>query len=199
MVSKLASKSVARTTAARDPDHGGGVEDVAAPPSFREAVTTLFASQFPRVYRVLQRLTGEPDLAADLAQEAFVRLYQRGALPDAPASWLITVALNQLRNSAASRSRRLRLLTTERAAALHADPPPSPERAMASAETGTRVRAALEQLPERDRRMLLLCAEGYRYQDIATALGIHEASVGTLLARAKRAFRVAYGEDTDAP
>ena len=68
-------------------------------------------------------------------------------------------------------------------------------------EARDRVRAALARLPERECRMLLLCAEGYRYRDIAAALNINEASVGTLLARAKRAFRDAYGaygDDADA-
>jgi DNA-directed RNA polymerase specialized sigma24 family protein len=36
-------------------------------------------------------------------------------------------------------------------------------------------------------------AEGYSYRDIAAALDLRETSVGTLLARAKRAFRENYG------
>ena len=47
--------------------------------------------------------------------------------------------------------------------------------------------------------MLLLRAEGYGYRDIAAALGLHEASVGTLLARAKGAFREAYDAHEDEP
>jgi DNA-directed RNA polymerase specialized sigma24 family protein len=34
---------------------------------------------------------------------------------------------------------------------------------------------------------------------MAAVLGLHEASVGTLLARAKRAFRQAYEGNADAP
>ena len=41
-------------------------------------------------------------------------------------------------------------------------------------------------------RVLLLQAEGSRYRDIAAALGLNEASVGVLLARARIAFRRAY-------
>jgi RNA polymerase sigma factor (sigma-70 family) len=54
------------------------------------------------------------------------------------------------------------------------------------------VRAALRELSPRDQEMLLLRAEGYSYREIASALGLNEPSVGTLLARAKRAFRQAY-------
>lgn len=45
--------------------------------------------------------------------------------------------------------------------------------------------------------MLLLRAEGYSYRDIASALELNEASVGTLLARAVRAFRAAWEEWSD--
>jgi RNA polymerase sigma-70 factor, ECF subfamily len=173
----------------RTPDSGA---------AFRDAISELFTAHFPRIYRFLHRLSGEPDVAADIAQEAFVRLHERGSLPDEPASWLVTVALNRFRNVASSRSRRIRLLTADRAAHVLGDPPASPAEWIGQAESRARVRAALEQLPERDRQMLLLCAEGYRYREIATALGINEASVGTLLSRAKRAFRAAYGDDTNA-
>jgi RNA polymerase sigma-70 factor (ECF subfamily) len=165
---------------------------------FRAAVEELFANHFPRVFRIVNRLSGEPDLAADIAQEAFVRLYERGSLPDRPVAWVITVALNRFRNRVTKRSRRLRLLTAERAAQVLSDPPPSPAQAVAGDEARDRVRSALARLSERDGRMLLLCAEGYRYRDIAAVLNINEASVGTLLARAKRAFRDAYGDDANA-
>ena len=86
-----------------------------------------------------------------------------------------------------------------RAPELVGDPSPSPAHATLAAEAGVRVRAALAQLPDRDRELLLLLAEGYRYREIAEATGLAEASIGTLLARAKRAFRAAYPEDPDAP
>lgn len=166
---------------------------------FRREVEVLFGAHFARVYRVLHRLSGDPDLAADLAQDAFVKLYERGSRPDAPEAWLITVALNRFRNVVAKRARRARLLTVERATRALADPAPSPAGAVIAAESGERVRAALDRLPVRERQMLLLAAEGYRYRDIAAALGLGESSIGTLLARAKRAFRDAYGGTGDAP
>lgn len=166
--------------------------------SFHDAVAELFDAHFHRLYRVLQRLSGEPDLAADLAQDAFVKLYERGVLPAAPEAWLIAVALNRFRNVASTRARRGRLLTIERAAHVLADPSPSPMQTAVASESGQRVRAALGRLPERERQMLLLSAEGYRYRDIAVALGMNESSIGTLLARAKRAFRAVYGDDRDA-
>lgn len=168
-------------------------------PSFHDRFVEEFNTHFHRVYRCLDRLSGDPELAADLAQEAFVKLYRRGSLPDAPGAWLISVAMNLFRNETSLRSRRRRLLTLARGQGVHSDPPPSPERAAGAQEARDRVRFALDRLPERDRRLLLLRAEGYRYREIAAVLDVNPASVGTLLARARVAFREAYAEGCDAP
>jgi RNA polymerase sigma-70 factor (ECF subfamily) len=165
--------------------------------AFHAEFTALFNADFPRIFRYLDRLSGEPDLAADLAQEAFVRLYRRGVLPEQPQAWLITVAMNLFRNVKSSRSRRRELLTLARGEECLADPPPSPAAVEEAAEIRRRVRAALDQLPERERHLLLLRAEGYSYRDLAGALGLNEASVGVMLARAKVAFRVTYGDHPD--
>ena len=155
----------------------------------------LFHEHFQPLHRYLARLSGEPELAADLAQEAFLRLYRRGSPPDAPAAWLVTVATNLFRNDRSKRARHLRLLTPERGEQIVSDPPPSPLRMVDADQSRRRVRMAIDRLPERDRCMLLLRAEGYSYRDIAAAMELNEASVGTLLARAKQAFLGAYGDD----
>jgi RNA polymerase sigma factor (sigma-70 family) len=164
---------------------------------FNEAFAQLFRTEFPRLFRYLDRLSGDPDLAADLAQEAFVRLHRRGAMPEHPDLWLITVALNLFRNVRSTGARRRRLLTVARAESTLADPAPEPGETSDAAESYQRVRSTMDRLPEREREMLLLRAEGYSYRHIAAALGLKEASVGTLLARAKRAFREVY-EASDA-
>jgi RNA polymerase sigma factor (sigma-70 family) len=167
--------------------------------SFQDQVARLFRDHFHRIFRYLQRFSGDPDLAADLTQEAFVRLQQRGSLPEAPEAWLISVAMNLLRNEANTLKRRRQLLTEARSESIRPEPPPSPERGAMARETRLRVRSALDRLPERDRHLLLLQAEGYSYRDIAAVLDLNEASVGVLLARARRAFRTTYGNPTDAP
>ena len=160
--------------------------------SFDEQFATLFDSHHHRLFRVLDRLSGDADLAADLAQDAFVRLYKRGALPESPGAWLVSVAMNLFRNVRSTRSRRLRLLTPTRAEGMHADRAPSPDDAVEAGDVRQRVRWAMQQLSERDRRMLVLRADGYRYREIAVALDMNEASIGTLLARAQREFREHY-------
>lgn len=177
--------------ASRSGQDAGVPESSAAEAAFDAAFTALFEAHFRRLFRYLDRLSGEPDLAADLAQEAYVRLYRRGAMPDVPQAWLVTVALNLFRNARASRSRRRSLVGLVRGELAQADPAPAPDAGLLAAEERHAVRAALEQLPERDRRLLLLRSEGYSYREIAAALRLHEASVGVFLARARHAFRAA--------
>jgi len=174
------------------PATGAGARPVVAVvPSFRDQVAGLFDLHFQRLYRVMNRLSGEPELAADLVQEAFIRLHQRNTLPDQPEAWLISVAMNLFRNEYATRNRRRRLLTVVQSTSPDDVPADDTERRR-------RVQAVLEGLPERDRKLLILSTEGWRYRDLAAALGLHEASVGVFLARARRAFRAAYGESADA-
>jgi RNA polymerase sigma-70 factor (ECF subfamily) len=161
--------------------------------SFHDRFVVLFETLFPRIYRVLNRITGDPDLAADLAQETFIRLYRRGFLPDSPEAWLISVAMNLFRNVQTTAQRRRRILSLAfRAPRVQASAPED------AGESRRRVRRALDQLSERDRQILLLQADGFSYREIAAGLGLHEASIGVFLARARRAFRKLYGDADDA-
>lgn len=166
---------------------------------WRDRFVELFDAHFHRLFRYLDRLSDDADLAADLAQDAFIRLYRRGSEPDAPEAWLISVAMNLFRNARATAARRRRLLTIVRAGHAHSDAAPSPLACTAASETRQRVRVALDALPERDRHLLLLDAEGYSHRAVALALNLNEASVGTLLARSKQRFRQACAESHHAP
>lgn len=163
-------------------------------PTFRELFTDVFETHFARIFRYLNRMTGDPDLAADLAQETFVRLYRRGSFPDSTEAWLISVATNLLRNARSTAARRRTLLAGAPPGIAHGAPPRSPETGPESECTRRQVRAALDRLPEREQSLLLLRAEGYSYAGLARALGLHEASVGTLLARARRTFEDRFRE-----
>ena len=159
---------------------------------FHDHFVALFQIHFPRLYRYLDRLSGQPELAANVAQAAFIKLSRRGALPDAPEAWLIGVAMNLFRNAKSAPSRRV--LAPARIEGGPSDPALSIEQAAGAAESRRRVRSAIDRLPERERRLLLLRPEGYSYRDMAAALDLNEASIGTLLARARAAFRECYEE-----
>lgn len=164
---------------------------------FEETFRAEFERLFASLFRYLDRLSGDPAVAADLAQEALLRLYQRGSMPDNVRAWLAAIAHNLLRNQQRRGARRRWLLAARPTFAL-ADPAPSPDAAAEAAEGRERVRAALDSLALRDRQMLLLRYEGYSYREIAVALDLAESSVGTLLARARESFRRALKDDRHA-
>ena len=165
--------------------------------TFHEQFAGLFEAHYRRLFRYLNRLTGDGDWAADLAQEAFIRLYNRGSAPDTPGPWLVSVAMNLLRNEFSTRRRRSHLLTVTRGVEVHSESTAPPDEQALRLETSVRVRKAIESMAERERHLLLLSAEGYSYREIAVALELHEASVGVLLARARQAFRQCYEEPGD--
>ena len=168
------------------------------PRPFPELVREVHDAHYASIFRYLDRLSGDPDLAADIAQEAFVRLCRRGALPDKPDRWLVTVALNLFRNERSTVGRRARL-AARHASDLRPASSPSPAERFDALRLQARVREALDRLSLRERELLLLRAEGYSYRDLAAVLELNETSVGTLLARAKRAFEGAYEEVDHAP
>ncbi|NJO82810.1 MAG: sigma-70 family RNA polymerase sigma factor [Blastochloris sp.] len=72
------------------------------------------------------------------------------------------------------------------------EPPLDPATSLERAEERAQVRAVLARLPERQSKLLVLRYAGFSYTEIATTLGIAAGSVGTLLARAERAFIAQY-------
>lgn len=161
---------------------------------FDRAFEKIFEQQFASLFRYMDRLSGDPDLAADIAQEAFVRLYQRGAFPDDLRGWLAAVAGNLLRDQRQGARRRLELLASQPPELTMGSTAPSAELEVLRDEQRHAVRAVLSRLPVRDQQMLLLRHEGYSYREIGTALEIAETSVGTLLMRATAAFAAAFEE-----
>ena len=122
-------------------------------------------------------------------QQGFVRLLGREMPEDEARLWLFTVATNLFRDGARTRKRRERLLSVRpwTPTAL-----PRPDEAAERAATVKAVRGALDTLAERDRQMLLMREEGFRYDEIAKVVGVAPGSVGTLLARAARRFVAAW-------
>lgn len=152
---------------------------------FQAAYEELYAP----LVRYLNRFTGDAETAEDLTQEAFVRLLRQD-LPDGEIkAWIFTVATNLAVDHKRKWDRRRTLLAVHR-------PMPQkrrdPDEEVASAEEIALVRAALETLRPRDRQMLLMREEGFRYAEIAEAVGVLPRSVGTLVSRALKRFKMAY-------
>jgi RNA polymerase sigma-70 factor, ECF subfamily len=158
----------------------------------------VFEDLYPSLFRYLHRLTGDGDVAEDIAQEAFVRLLRQELPEKEIRPWLFTVAMNLVRDRARKTERRQRLLTTAPDLVTRA---PLPDEDMERAERITAVRTVLDRIPERDRQLLLMREEGFKYDEIARVIGVAPASVGTLIARALRKFVAEFDtrESTDDP
>jgi RNA polymerase sigma-70 factor (ECF subfamily) len=149
----------------------------------------LFQRLYPSLYRYLHRLTGDPDVAEDIAQEAFVRLLRQPLPEPEIRPWLFTVAMNLVRDRARKNERRQRLLS---GAPTMVSVEQRPDDRLEQIEVIDAVTEALDVLSNRDRQLLLMRAEGFKYEEIASVVGVAPASVGTLIARALKRFTVAY-------
>ena len=147
----------------------------------------VFDEHYADLVRYCRRLTGESDVAEDIAQESVCRLFghEVRAGPADVRAWLFTTATNLARDRYRTTTNRRRLLE------LHPVRPTeleSPERALEREERRTAARAALETMAQRDREILLMRYSGFSYREIADAVGVAASSVGTLLSRAERRF-----------
>lgn len=161
--------------------------------AFTEEFRRIFAEEFESLYRYLCRLTGDPAMAADTAQEAFVRLYQRGERPREARAWLAAVSNNLVRDEHRRTTRRRNLREAHPTMFVYAEPDPPADEELVVRERREKVKQALDRIPERYREALLLRQEGYSYREIASALDYRASGVGKLIVRATQAFRVAYG------
>jgi len=136
------------------------------------------------VHDYLARLTGDPALADEFAQETFLRfLRHRSSIHGVNGTlgaWLFRVATNLARDGA--RKRRPGPLPAEETPAREgADGPAAAE----AREVGERVRAEVDRLPRDLREAFLLRAHHeLPYQKVALALGVCERT-------AKERFRLA--------
>lgn len=137
----------------------------------------------------LRRTTSE--LAEDALAETFaVAWRRRDAIPTEPLPWLYGVARKVLANQ--RRSARRQAAVAHRL--VETTPAPSAEE---TPEPSRRVLAALSQLGETDRELLLLVAwEGLKPAEAARALGITPARCRVRLHRARRRLeRLVAGAD----
>ncbi|HZD61120.1 MAG TPA: RNA polymerase sigma factor SigX [Anaerolineae bacterium] len=148
----------------------------------------LFDAHYPMVLRHLMLIVGERAIAEDVAQETFIKLYERPPKEFTSLSgWLIKVsthlAYNYLRMEK-NRKRREAAGGTVREA-FEAD-------FLEPNEEVAEVRTALNSLDERDRICLILKFSGFSYAEIAGVVGIKKSSVGQVLARALAKFKRVY-------
>ena len=169
----------------------GQVESRASASSFE----ALFMEHWAPIYRILQRMVGDPSEAEDLALETFFRLHQRYPPPEAEfniGGWLYRVATNLGLHSIRSWKRREHYEATAGKFALEESPESNPAEILARKEEQRFVRRALAQMNEQRSKLLILRYSGMSYKEIAEALELAPTSIGPLLLRAEREFEKRY-------
>lgn len=170
------------------------VVEPAARPDARgrdEAFARYVVPELDVLLRVARSLTGRTTDAEDLVQDALLRAYRGIDAFDGqhPRAWLLTI----LRNTHLNRNRRRRPVllndqdsTFERLAATAATPgSEGPEGVIVGAQFDAVISEALNNLPERYRRVVALVdIEGLHYSEAAEALAI---PIGTVMSRLHRA------------
>jgi RNA polymerase sigma-70 factor, ECF subfamily len=162
-------------------------------PIDRHTVDQLVVEHLPAALRFAQRLTGDSDAAAEIVQEALCRVLKRWKTFRGEASfrtWLMQIVLNVERD----RRRRCNKF----------GPPPDdiaantagPNEQAVAVELGESIRAAIDNLPERQREVALLSfGEGLSVSDVAYILQTTEANVHTCIHLARRRIAQSIGYD----
>jgi RNA polymerase sigma-70 factor (ECF subfamily) len=164
----------------------------------REAYRVLVDRYRDRLIGVLMRMTCDRNVAEELAQETFVRAYERLADFRGDAlfgTWLVQIGIHLLRDRARWRRRHIdgKIVSLDelRARADFGGDPAAPARAtdsldrMCREEWRQQLDGALRELPPEYREVLVLKhLEEWSYEQIASVTG---ATPGTLKVRAHRA------------
>ena len=156
----------------------------------REAFTQLIVQYQVPLYNMALRMVGGPDDAADIAQESFLRAWEKiRTLRDAPfKSWLFQIAAN-LCYDHFRRGRRYGVMPQEdqtgNVVGLGITTPDPQERAEAS-ERNKLVRESIEAL-EHDMRIAIILRDvnGMAYNEIAGVLRVPLGTVKSRIARAR--------------
>ena len=158
-----------------------------------------------RLVTILRNMMGSPELAEDLAQDVFLRVYRarKSYTPDAKFStWLFRIATNVSKNAKRSKARRREVnVIGEDSGAYGVNPLENmaqaasglmPARQLDNVERAAMVQIAMESLNERQRMAVLLSRfEGMSYADIAATMELSVSAIKSLLSRARTNLKAA--------
>ena len=150
----------------------------------------LFEQHSAALYRFARVLLRQEADAEDVVQGAFVKLmehFSRGGDRSNLRAWLFTVTANLARDRIRARRRWMPWEGVE-------EPRVAAETMLSANDPQREFLATAHKLAPRDRMLLALRAQGLSYREIAEAAHIRPASVGQLLARALRRWRLARQE-----
>jgi len=146
------------------------------------------------IIRYLYRLTGDYEMAKDLAQDTFIQAYKGILKTDAELSfkaWLYRIATN----NALQHRRRKKLLSFIPFTSREQDTPNPGNQAECPGEV-LAINEALLKIPEEQRTCLVLhFVEGFKYREIAETLGCSDEAVRKRVARGRKLFIGLYNRE----
>jgi RNA polymerase sigma-70 factor (ECF subfamily) len=171
-----------------------------------DAFALLIAQYHQPLYSLIARSINDPADAADITQEVFIKVFRgiRGFHGDASLrTWLYRIALHEASNQRRWWSRHKKQEITIDSpydqeedgngvclSATLADDGNSPFDNVAQNEVRERVEAALRQVPETFRTVVVLREiEGFAYEEIAEILNVNLGTVKSRLTRGRSALR----------
>lgn len=167
----------------------GGPVAAANSEAARDFIDDLFVRHHDEIYGYLVRMLHDPELAADLTQDAFVKAFRAQHTLKDPANaraWIYQiarrVALDELRHR---RVIRFVPWTGESDGAA-----PSAEHVAMETWGSGEVQRALDRIPERQRSALVLSElHDFSGLELAAALGVSHLAARALLSRGRKSLR----------
>jgi RNA polymerase sigma-70 factor (ECF subfamily) len=153
-----------------------------------EAFATLVERYDRAVYHLAYRTLHDVEEARDATQEAFfkafrsLRTFKQGSKF---STWIFAITYHACCDRLNRRKRYAGEELSDRA-----DPAPGPEQQAIALDEASRLRAAIDALPEKYRTVITLFhLQGRQYEEIASVLGLPMGTVKTHLFRAKEQLR----------
>lgn len=147
-----------------------------------------------KIYNFAYRLTGNPDDAADLAQEVLLRV-KRGLASYQPGSfdgWLWRITRNAFLDDVRRKKRRPTSALPDELDRVASISTPSPDDVLASIRLGEDVQKALLGLPYDFREAVVMCdVIGLSYEEIAMASAVPVGTVRSRIHRGRKMMREA--------
>src|SRR5229473_5875734 len=162
-------------------------------PGSRDDFDRLYRDSYPRIYRTMLAVLGDPAAAEDCTQDAFVLAFRAWARwrPDAPAeAWLHRIAINV----AVSHQRKEKLRSIGAILRRFGRPASGPDAAQVALDRD--LTAALRRLPPKlSAALVLRHYHGYNNREIAAAIGVSERTVNKRLRLAAESMRKLLTQD----
>ena len=172
----------------------------------QEAFNALMELYQTKVYNLALRMTGSPEDAADLTQEAFLNAWR--GLPSFRGGSSFSTWLYRLTNNACidflRREKRRKTVEAgfsmddeeQNYAELVPDESPAPQAMLEGKELKEAIQRGLAQLSEEHRQVLVLReVNGLSYSEIAQITGMEEGTIKSRIARARISLRKILQED----